>query len=73
MRVGTKVAIADLDGFIENEDQGLVVGATGRVVRVDRAYVAVELDLVHVADAAWYRFPWQFLESELEVLDASVS
>lgn len=72
MRVGTRVAIADLGGFVESEAQGLMVGATGRVVRVGHGSVFVELDLVHVAEPQWYHFPWQFLESELEVLDESV-
>lgn len=73
MRVGTRVAIADLDGFVESPDQGLVVGATGRVVRVGHCSVFIELDVVHVAEAEWYHFTWKFRESALEVLDASVS
>lgn len=73
MRVGTKVAIADLDGFVESPEQGLMVGATGRVVRVYHDCALVELDVVHVGEAEWYHFRWKFRESALEVLDASVS
>lgn len=69
---GNRVQLLDLDGYVHNNDQGLWVGNTGTVTKIDDedGTVYVSFDNTDVNPVATLGLPgWPFRAKNLEKID----